>query len=30
MTLLTTFLDFTDTGVLDIFIDEAIGAVCAR
>ena len=26
MTLLTTFLDFSDTGVLDIFVDEAIGA----
>ena len=26
MTLLTTFLDFSDTGVLDIFIDETIGA----
>ena len=24
VTLLTTFLDFTDTGVLDIFIDEAL------
>ncbi len=24
MTLLTTFLDFTDTGILDIFIDEAM------
>ncbi|HJV94772.1 MAG TPA: class I poly(R)-hydroxyalkanoic acid synthase, partial [Albitalea sp.] len=24
MTLLTTFLDFTDTGVLDLFIDEAM------
>ena len=26
MTLLTTFLDFSDTGILDIFIDEAVGA----
>ncbi len=26
MTLLTTFLDFSDTGVLDLFIDEAHGA----
>ena len=26
MTLLTTLLDFSDTGVLDIFIDEAVGA----
>lgn len=24
MTLLTTFLDFTDTGVLDLFVDEAM------
>jgi polyhydroxyalkanoate synthase len=24
MTLLTTFLDFTDTGVLDLFVDEAL------
>jgi polyhydroxyalkanoate synthase len=24
MTLLTTFLDFTDTGILDLFIDEAM------
>ena len=30
VTLLTTFLDFTDTGILDIFIDEALGAACAR
>ena len=30
MTLLTTFLDFRDTGVLDLFIDEADGAACAR
>ena len=30
MTLLTTFLDFSDTGVLDIFIDETVGAACAR
>jgi hypothetical protein len=29
MTLLTTFLDFSETGILDIFIDE--GSVrCAR
>lgn len=28
LTLLTTFLDFSDTGVLDVFIDEA--SVCLR
>ena len=26
MTLLTSFLDFSDTGILDIFIDEGLGA----
>ena len=30
MTLLTSFLDFSDTGILDIFIDEPAWCACAR